>query len=197
MSRGTIKNLLFGLLFPLLGILLVIQMRADGHFPFPKDFPENSMLLVVFLHTLTLSLCVFRCIYLLISNTIFPSITKQSIIWLSTTVVPVLALMAICVIHIIQTEKFSGMGYQLDSYVLFKYFIFALFPLAGYWVYVGQKKIHCLYLFLICVLVSSLIIKIVPLQNFPINPTRSDMLPIIKEGALKVLSGADDIYIAI
>ena len=59
----------------------------------------------------------------------------------------------------------------------------------GYWCYVLIKKRFFPALFLMGVLLSSIILKFIPLFLFPITAKRSDLLPIVEEAAKSILRG--------
>jgi len=59
----------------------------------------------------------------------------------------------------------------------------------GYWLKVRITKKHSLLMVLFCVLLSTLIMKSIPLNLFPISSTRSDLLPIIKEAGIAIYNG--------
>ena len=192
MNKDLKKNVFFISSFVLyLGILLLImQLRSDGYYPFPKTWPEDRLLLIVLPHTILLALFIIRYAFLLVSQSeikTFPIKKKWGYIFFGT--IPLIAMVLICKLHIMQADYFKPVGYTMDFEILFAFVGLAIFPMLGYWCYVLIKKRFFPALFLMGVLLSSIILKFIPLFLFPITAKRSDLLPIVEEAAKSILRG--------
>jgi hypothetical protein len=166
---------------------MIIQVRGDGYFPFPKHWPEDQLMFIVLFHTVLLVILIFRFAYLLITGRQTKPLPILPWFHLTTMgIIPIVALGAISGLHILQANYFHYVGYQMDTLILTLFLFLSLIPLAIYWLYAFIKKEFFPHLFLLSVLLSSLLIKGIPLQLFPITAKRSDMLPILKEAAISL-----------
>ena len=178
------------LLLCLLGILLVIQVRGDGYFPFPKDWPQDRLMAIVLFHTGVLAALIFSMAYFLITGRrTAPLAVPERLHPTLPVLASVGALGAIVGLHLLQADYFRYAGYRLEIPVMATFFFLALIPLAAYGAYAFRRKAHAPHRFLLSVLASALLIKMIPLALFPVTAQRSDMLPILREGALRLFHG--------
>ncbi len=171
-------------------LLGILQIRGDGYFPLPRSWPEDLLMQIVLLHTMG----VVAVIILACRRLIFSQPSRQWTLSNQTTlvacgVVPVLAITAICGIHVWQGNRFADFGYQPDSQRITIYFLCSLIPLIGFWLVTLKKRSFSVLWFLSAILASSFILKMVPLELFPLTAKRSDMLPFLKQACGSVLRG--------
>lgn len=173
----------------LLWIILIIQLRGDGYFPFPKHWSEHSLMTIVLFHTLLLIYFIVSLVKTLISKRPFEYPESPIISNVAYFGIPFIAMIAISFLHILQSKHFFSVGYLTDHLFIIKIFALSIIPLVIYWIYYKLRKKHAPLYFLACIIISSILLKMIPLELFPITANRSDMLPILKEASLKIFQG--------
>ncbi|SVD48649.1 uncharacterized protein METZ01_LOCUS401503, partial [marine metagenome] len=136
----------------ILGILLIIQIRGDGYFPFPKTWPQDSLLAIVLAHTLALVTLVGLSTYWLLANRQVRAKPHHLMPFIAFIFIPVSAIIGIHTLHSLQSTYFSNVGYRSDGSVLLITSLFGALPFVVYWLRVWKNKGHSAVFFLVCVL---------------------------------------------
>ena len=173
----------------ILGILLIIQIRGDGYFPFPKTWPQDRLITIVLVHTLALVTLVGLSTYWLLANRQIQAKPHHLTPVIAYGLIPVAAIIGIHTLHSLQSTYFSNVGYRSDGSILLITSLLGALPFVVYWLRVWKNKGHSAVFFLVCVLSSTLIMKSLPINLFPITAKRSDLLPILKKSSLSLYSG--------
>lgn len=180
------------LVYYLLGILFIIQIRGDGYFPFPKSWSPDGLMAIVLVHTILLVFFICRASQILITgkgNKIILFRSQKILPVTTLKIIPVLLLITICGFHILQSHYFRNIGYRMNWNILSLFFIFSLIPVITFW-YISKVRKRVSYnYFLHCILASAVILQLVPILLFPITAKRSDMLPILKSAAISLWHG--------
>ncbi|MBI3292300.1 MAG: hypothetical protein HYZ73_05775, partial [Elusimicrobia bacterium] len=125
----------------LLGILMVIQLRGDGYFPFPKSWPQPLLLGIVLVHTLVLAALIVRCAYGLVAeHQPEPLAIPPWVHRLLLGAVPFIALGAISGLHLLQARYYQFAGYRMDVVVLTGFLLISVAPLSVYWTVASIKR---------------------------------------------------------
>lgn len=175
--------------FYILGILLVVQIRGDGYFPFPKSWSQKHLMFVVLAHWVALITMTGLSVFWLVRGTSPRPSFFSFLPVLTFGVIPVVGILGISLMHVLQSKYFSHAGYRADNFMIFTVSVFGLIPIAGYWLFSRFKQRHFPVVFLWCALLSVIILKTIPLNLFPVTALRSDLLPIIHESATSLLRG--------
>jgi hypothetical protein len=181
-------------LLSVLGILLIMTVRGDGYFPFPRDWPINYLLLIMLIHTvLFITLIVFASLPLIVNDRIiidkpFINITNKFLV-----IYPVLAIFSTAVLHFIQYKRFQEFGYAFSWTSLAIFIAVGISIILMYRFFVFRNKSFKPIHFLCVIFISSLIFKLFPLCYFPVTAKRSDMLPVIYHAGNALING-ENIY---
>lgn len=175
--------------FYILGILLVIQIRGDGYFPFSKSWPQERLLLIVLVHWIALVTLVALSVKALLRGGGQEESRSSFLPVMAVGIIPAGSVIGIFMMHILQAGYFSHAGYRGDTMSILTGSFLSLLPIGGYWIYSRLKGHHTPVTFLSCVLLCVIILKCTPLNLFPVTAVRSDLLPIVQEGASSILKG--------
>jgi hypothetical protein len=175
--------------FYILGILLVIQIKGDGSFLFPKTLSTEGFMLLALFHWVALVIFIGLSAYWLVTEKTFQHSKRPPLHPFAFGLIPIACIFLISTLHSLQSTYFSSMGYLADNPLIIKISILGSLPLLGYWLRARIVKKHSLFAFLICILLSTLVMKLIPLNLFPVSSTRSDLLPIIKEAGISIYNG--------
>ena len=170
--------------------MLVIAVRGDGHFPFPKTWPEGRLQLIVLAHTIALVAGIVWTAHLVLRDRMFlGACLSRRMHDVLYTVGPPACVAAILGLHVLQADYYHRFGYRKDVASFVTIAGLALIPLALYWSRAWASGKRPLHPFLLSVLAGSLVLKAIPLRYFPVTSIRSDLLPMLREGALSLLRG--------
>ena len=183
------KTLCLHPVFYTIGILLVIQVKGDGDYLFPENLPIEQWMLIVFSFWFVLVTFIGFSVYWLVTEKQFQTQTLPPLHGFAFIVIPIACIFLIATLHSLQSVYYSSAGYRVDNQLILNTSIFGLLPFLGYWLKVRITKKHSLLMVLVCVLLSTLIMKSIPLNLFPISSTRSDLLPILKEAGIAIYNG--------
>lgn len=170
-------------------MLLIIQVRSDGYFPFPKNWPPDCLIFMVLPFTVILGLLILYTAHIFFAGKKTEILNiPDKINYALLALAPMFALLLIAKLQLMQAKYFGFANYRLNEPVFVALILAGFAPLILFYAYAWLKKSFNLVIYLLAVLASVLIVKVIPLLMFPITAVRSDLLPILAAAGKSILS---------
>ncbi|MDT8445756.1 MAG: hypothetical protein RRB13_02520 [bacterium] len=171
----------------LLAFLALLQLRGDGYFPFPRDWPKDWLLALVLGHLALLWALLLGFIRAQHQNR---PLLGNWLRWVGPAKWGV-ALGAIALIvagQWLQAQRFAAIGYRWEPGVMFTLLAASLVLVALAFAKERTGRERTAWALLAA---AALGLKFYPIFCFPITAERSDMLPILSEAGQAWLSGTE------
>jgi hypothetical protein len=165
----------------LLGFLL--SVKSDGYFPLPEHLSEPVFQTLLILYT-----CFFFAAFIIFIKPGIPGDTlsfldRISAIRLTTVIILVFEAMAL-ILLIVQDIRYALFGYHLNIPITL--FLFTCIGIALVYLLFWDASQDLLFFIALAAYIGTYLLSII---SFPLNPQRSDMLPLILSGCQSFLAG--------
>jgi len=165
----------------ILGFLL--SVKSDRYFPLPEQLPEPLFQLFLIPYT-----CLFFAAFIIFIKPEIPGeavsfLDHVSAIRLTTATIVVFEAMSL-ILLVVQNIRYASFGYHLN--IPLTAVLFTLTGIALVFLLVRDVRSDILVYFALAAYTGTYLLSII---SFPLNPQRSDMLPLMVSGVQSFLSG--------
>ena len=169
------------LMLGLLGFLLII--KSDRYFPLPENLPEPIFQLILIPYTLVFFICVFLFLKPQILENKLSVLNEISTIRLTAAIALVFEFIVFILLNV-ENRWYASFGYNLNIPITIALFI-AIGATFTY-LFIRDRSPKILFYTALAAYTGTYLISI---ASFPLNPQRSDMLPLLVSGGRSFLNG--------
>jgi len=165
-------------------MMVLISIKSDRYFPLPP-MPDFSFQILLIPYTLSFLLAAFFLLFPEKTPLLFKSLVKKLSILHVAAVIAILFETMTLVLLFVQNLRYKEFGYKLDMVLTCFLMSIIFIGLLGIFFWQYSRSMHLFVL----ASIAYTTIYILSILSFPLDPFRSDMLPLIVAGCKNFLTG--------